>query len=735
MVKDGNRLGNKIKMKKIWFCLGLIFGLSRIVSADTAEIPLYKLAAVKSVDLRCITSEHSVSIGIPERWEIKKVLVVFKYVNSALLSGDLSALTVKINGYPVAQIKLNPIVPEGVAKVAIPPLLLDAGYNDLTFTVVQHGNQENGCEDPCAPELWTIIKLDEAFIHCEYDLKPVPLRLSAIPDFIFDPKIVPCGKVNIIADGITSEEMLNVAGIVASGVALRYDYKKVLFSMSQDIKPNFDNILIGKKEFVGKFLGEKGIAINENEGPLLKITHLPQRGAATDPFHSLIIITGTDLDQVKLSAETFAILSIPLPDTDELVPIKFELPDVSQYSGKFVLMANKKYAFKMLNMDTRTFKGLNPGPADITFRLPPDFLIKQNQSAMLSLSFAYGAGMRDNSVLNILLNGKSVQAVRLNSTYGAVVEGYNIAIPTHLFRAGMNVLTFAPKLIPTMNNNCEPIPTDTLFFTLFENSTFLFPPMPHFVEMPNMELFFLNGFPFTRWPDGHETLLYLTQPTSHTIVSAFDLIGSITQKNGFPLLGIKMTTHKSEKWDGDLIVLGSINTIPENLRDLAPLKLSEKTSIPFPIVRSWKGEKSLAYSTQVSQFGKEKGIIMEFQSPYNLGRAVVLLSAFSPKELLELCEGLLEPALETKCKGDLSLVDLTTSPDYKVFTFEVAEKYFSGKGGKMSRIKATLYSLNKIYLFVLIGVILILGLAIFYLLIRWRKKRLKNEKETETTGI
>jgi len=104
----------------------------------------------------------------------------------------------------------------------------------------------------------------------------------------------------------------------------------------------------------------------------------------------------------------------------------------------------------------------------------------------------------------------------------------------------------------------------------------------------------------------------------------------------------------------------------------------------------------------------------------------LMITALSPKELNTFSKMLLEPAVEGACKGDLALVDLTSAPDYKVFAFDIGKKYFSGKGGKISRMKAYLYSITKYYVYVLIFVLLFLGITIFYLLNRFRKRRLKS---------
>lgn len=713
-------------MKQLFLCIATIFCLAHLAHAAVVEVPLYKFTntLVKSIDLKCISAEYAIPVSVPERWEIERAVMRFQYVNSSSLLENKSTLVVKVNEYPIAQIKLSPIVPEGEVKVAIPAVLLDTGYNNISFAVTQHYTDE--CEDPCAPGLWTTIKVDESILRVEYRLKPVPLRLSAISEFIFDPKIFPRGRVNFIAEGLTSEELINYAGIVASGIALRYDYRQVFFSVSKDIKPNVDNILLGKKDFIYDFLRKKGVEINEGAGALLKITHLPLEKFVRDPHHALIIITGEHTEQVKLAAETFAIMSFPFPDTDEMTPVKFELPDVAQYSGKHMLVPDKKYTLKTLNLETYTFKGLSPNPKEIIFRLPPDFLVKQNQYANLSLHFAYGAGMRNFSVLNVLLNGIHIRAIRLDNELGAIVAGYNLTIPTYLFRAGTNVISFAPMLAPSMSSNCEPKPIDNLFFTIFDNSTFIFPPMPHLVELPRLELFFLNGFPFTRWPDGHETFLFMTQPTSSVIASAFNIIGSITQKNGFPLLEIKMGFHKPDAWDGEIIILGSAESIPDDLKELAPLKLTKNTSVPYPVVKSWRDEKTLAFSGQISDFGKAKGAVMQFKSPYRVGRTILMVTAFSPKELYAFSKMLTEPAVEGACKGDLTLVDLASAPHYKVYSFDIGKKYFSGKGGKISRVKAYIYSMSKYYAYLLVFVFLFLGITVFYLLYRFRKRRLKS---------
>jgi len=747
-------------MKKLWMGVIIFTFFASVIEARTIKVQLYEVSPVKVVDLKGTSAQYEIKIAIPERWKVKTAILHFGYVNSSALSAQNSRLIVKLNGYPLAQIKLNPITPAGEAKILLPARWLKAGYNDLTFCVFQHYTLEE-CEDPSAPELWTTLKLDEAFLQIEYTLKSVPLKLSSVSHFLFDPKIFPCGRVNIITEK-PSAEMFTVASIIASGIALRFDYRKVIFSTSADIKTDCDNILIGRKEFVEKFLKQKETEIGI-KGSFLKIMHLPvedkrknKKRYIKDPHHALLVVSGKDLNEVKLAAETIAIFSFPFPDTDKMEPKEISLPVVYPYMGKLILIPGNKYTFNTLGFTTYTFKGMRPSPKNLTFRLPADLLIKPNQYANLYLHLAYGAGMRSDSALNVLLNGQYITAIHLDDPHGNVFSDYKISIPTYLFQRGYNKITFIPVLTPSITGHCEFIQTKNLFFTLFDDSSFYFPSMSHWIDLPRMELFFQDsGFPFTRWPDGRETLLYLTQSDFKTLGAALNLIGIMGQKIGYPLFQIKIDFQKPQNWKGEIIVLGTVNTIPEDLKKLAPLKLNTTTSrSPYPLLKNMKGEISdslwqkfknpflsivrvqrkttypsvaMSFSKQISGLGPDRGVVMEFQSPYEKGRSVLLLTATSAESLEKLSRALLEPAVQANCQGDLALIDFTL-PYCKVSALKVGKKYYSGNLGHLTKITIYLHTYFWLFFLLLIILLIFLSLIIFHFLKKYRQKRIKNEK-------
>ena len=370
----------KLVVIPVLWVLTLFFVLltGREASAETLRIPLSKLAPTRTVDLKCIIAEHGMPIPIPDRWKVKKVTLSFDYVNSTGILAGKSRMMVKVNNYPVSQINLNPLAPEGSVKLSIPSHLFESGYNNLVFSVTQHYSID--CEQPCAADLWTTLKLDQAYIEIEYTLKQVPLKLTSLSDFLFDPKLMPSGEVNLVMEN-TSPELVTIAGIVSSGIAKRFDYKKVAFTTSTDIKPGRDNVIVGSKNFLQKFLQSKGLKPPQVAGPFLKVMHLPSPGAsalpaAVDSSHALVVVSGADADQMKLAAETLAIVTAAFPNSDEMVVTEFRLPEIAKYGGKLVVTPEKKYSFKTLNFNTYMFKGINPSSKEITFRLPADTFMK-----------------------------------------------------------------------------------------------------------------------------------------------------------------------------------------------------------------------------------------------------------------------------------------------------------------------------------------------------------------------
>ena len=64
---------------------------------------------------------------------------------------------------------------------------------------------------------------------------------------------------------------------------------------------------------------------------------------------------------------------------------------------------------------------------------------------------------------------------------------------------------------------------------------------------------------------------------------------------------------------------------------------------------------------------------------------------------------------------------------YKIVSMSLGEKYFAGKSGKISKLDMYLYRYPWLYYVALAVVVLVLSGAIFFFLLRYRKRRIRGE--------
>ena len=732
------------------FALLALLPLQQAADAEIIKLPLQKFTAMSSMEIRCITGTKSVSIPIPERWKLHKLILDLRYTVSNNMLSDISQMAVKINGNLVTQLKLDHQGPEVGSLIEIPVKYLKTGYNTLSFVTAQH-YLKNGCEQVCAPDLWTDVSLTNSTLQLDYELKPIPLKLGHAAGLIFDPTQFPSASVNLVTD-VSTPQGVTIAGIAASGIARRFDYRKVNFTHSPDIKPGVDNILIGKASFVSDVLLKYGILLDVPKGGLIRIYYLPKSDGGNDGLHALIVITGDQPAAVKIASETFANMSMPYPGTEQMHAYAFSMPDISMDSGRDELVPDKIYKFKTLGVPSITFQGLGgnvvsadhagEGASQLSFRLPSDFLIKQNQSAKLVLNFSYASGLLQDSALSIAVNGVRVHDIHLNNADGGFIKDYKLDIPTYLFKPGSNVVSFEPFL-NVDHKLCELYNLDGPYVSIFGNSTMYFPPMPHFVDMPKLELFTLNGFPFSRWPDGYQTLIYLPKPDGASIDTALDLIGMITQKNGFPLFGTRVVFSDPGKYDGEMLVVGETAALPKSILLHAPLQPAGIANVPYPVSRGWDSETAIALSKQQAGLGSNNGLLMEFESPSVKGRSIIVATAQTEDDLRKFGDALLEPNIQSSIFGDVTLVQLDAQqyaanspaddmtgdqPDaskYEATSMKVGKTYSTGNKGDISYLDAFLYSYKYVFYILVALAVLLLGLIGYWLLKRYRKKRIK----------
>lgn len=707
----------------LFACILLSYPLLSV--AQTIKMHLRDILQVENIRLEGIrgnTDEYEFKLSIPERWQVNQALFTFSYSHSTSLLKNRSQLLFSFRNNPLAQVLLDPLSPEGSISVPIPGRLLTPGYHPFSFSVSQH-SVDDKCEDPTAPELWTWVELANAVIEFDVTLKPVPLRISAVSDFLFDPKNPSAPPVNLIFPDIEyigdinpplteakpvspDPEYIKPVALGASGIALRYDYRSVNFQSSRSPESGMDNLIIGSDAFVKSILTEYDLAqaILDIKGPTLKAFNLKD-----DIYHSLIVITGKTADEVLVAAKAFSLISLPLPDSSSTVVKDIQIPQLDPYTLKNGLDHNKAYTLSSLGFRTHAFKGVSPIPKGFSFRLPSDTHLSPNSQAVLSLNMAYGSSMREDSVLNIQLNDKFVAAIPCKDANGGTYRNYKVELLLSSMNAGYNKLTFAPQLTPLITEQCTMIQTGNLRLTIFEDSTFTMPSIDQWIEMPHLKAFMSDGFPFGRLPDMSDTILLLPDAKKSSFIAALNLVGITSQRTGFPPIGIEFyqTLPLDNDLDKDIIVVSEINSIPETLAKQAPLNLSSSGSVSYPhLARAkgyessqgkgfWsnilprKGSKVSAISLVDSRLvvtrfepliTEDKAAFMQFQSPFNHKRTVLVLTTGGEKDMIKAGSAIWKPGVQASCSGDTTLISLTPRPDkeFETLSMKLGPSYYLG---------------------------------------------------------
>ncbi len=364
------------------------------------------------------------------------------------------------------------------------------------------------------------------------------------------------------------------------------------------------------------------------------------------------------------------------------------------------------------------------------------------------MHLAYGSEMRQDSVVNINLNGNFVGAIPLDDKNGGRFQGYRITFPAYLLNRGHNTITFEPVLTPLETGECILLQTENLRATIYDDSWIELPPMNHWIAMPETALLFQDGFPFAKWPDWRETTLIVAEKNAETAAAAINFLAMICQKNGIQPFEAQFGHQVGRQAGKDLIVIGPISTLPEDLLRHSPV--SPDTPHPFfgelskvKTARSWwKRLEERIFHTEESRFpepqavtarvkmktalGAGRLLLTEFQSPYDNARTVLFVSAEKKKDLERGVLALWKPSVQSKCKDNLVIIE-SEGADFNVYTQRVGKTYHVGEIGPFSRLDYLSHNHPLPFFGGLLLCLIILAYILYRVLKRFKAKRIKHD--------
>ncbi len=647
---------------------------------STVRLPLRQLVGAKEpIYLMMAQSIRTIYLPLSARYSVKSIKLHLSFVNSIALLSERSTLRVMINDKVIAQYYLTRNEPDHTVDIEIPIKYLTIGSNQVQFAVAQHYTLE--CEDPASPELWTQILPDDSYFEAVIGWNKIYPKLSLLQDMI-DQKLWETYQYHVSfpsgSSGGMSPSQLSWGSIVTQGVALNLAYRPLHVSTGSSLLAGVDNIVVGPQNELTQYL--TAAEIGAIDGSFIAVKPLPG-----DPAHFLLVISGRSEEEVSQAAYAFSLINFPLPDSQYAKIDKITLPQKDFWVRNAPVKDPGIYSFRQLGLEkNQSIQGWNTGSVQLETYMPGDLSSEDGANVELRLHFAYGAAFRQDSVLNMFVNREFQYAIRMDDLRGSSTFGYKVYLPVKAFQPGRNLVEIAPKMVPLVTNHCEMIQNENLWFTLYRDSDFVVPHLQRKSRLPNLSLFSQTAFPFSSTPDGTDLAVFVAGKDSTTICAAWTLLGKMAQVSGSVLSHAELSFSVPSGKRKDLVVVGPIDTIPEEVLKDAPVNLQQLGHLRYivqvnptpeataigPIeeilekLRGVPGERNEQESpTTVEMQGTadllDDTVAVSYESPFSRARGALVITAKTSDILYKGIENLQDRLFWDNLSGNLAVWNTT----------------------------------------------------------------------------
>lgn len=679
--------------------------------------------------LRGTDGQATVFLPIATRLEVRRAVLHLVAKNSLSLLQGRSQLQVRLGGRVVAQVPLDPRLPQLEAQIALPLREVKPGYHALTFAVAQHYTME--CEDPSAPELWTEIDTERSWIQLEGGLRqwqPTVAEWGAV----FDNRLWGPQTLLVATPGATVTQQLRWGGLAAQAAALRLAYvplrvRSVLarpgggdtgdrttpVRVASAEWPDADAVLIGTAASLQPLLEANWHA--RIRGPFLALWPLPER-----PGRFALVVSGATEQEVDQALHALALMRTPLPRASAAVVSALQWPSLSEPPGADRVLPGQSVTFAQLGVRTVQWQG-RFGELTVPLVLPADLYSPDESSARLRLRFAVGAGLREDSVINVFVNGLFQTAVALRQPDGGYMRDYAISLPISVFRSGRNELTFAVSMVPTRSGRCEWLQTDNLRLTLFDDSRIEWPQAARLTQLPDLELWQRAAFPHASVAWGRRTSVVVAEPKPQAMAAAWMLAAKLAQVQGSPWLEAHWQAGLDGRWNHDHVLLvGAWADLPPDLQPSALLRKGGGTWLEGVALRASAAGPTVQATAiwDVLQGGLlgEGALLLQTALPGRSAGALTLLTADEPSGLQNQTDALVDPAVWGQLRGDVAWWQGRDD----IFTQSWFDRYTVGEASIWQELSFALWRRPWMGLGALALFVLVLAWVTWNLLRRWR---------------
>ena len=560
---------------------------------------MFTLADVGVTDtivLRGVDSYHSVFFSIPKTQLVKTATMHIQYHFSPGLLPDISHLKVSLNGtlFAVLPVKTHPayVAPSGditpeqklaeeasltasrnqmgallEATVQMPAEML-VPNNELTFEFIGHYTFQ--CEDPSHSTLWSHVD-NSSTIELAGSLIQLPNDLSLLPLPFYDAAVNLHPNIPIVFLTQPSPAAMKAAGIMASYFGILTNDHPVHFPVSIGTIPTGNAIVIS--ESTAQL--PAGLSLPSATGPMIAMKTNP-----TDPYAKLLVISGDNGDDLVTAAQglTLSHGDIFQGETASINGKTFKMDARSPDDAPRWLSTDHITNLGQIT-HTGDLQGDGSVPVAAYMRLPPDIFSSEPQNLSYHMSYRYnGIPLANESSLQVYVNTGYVSSTPMPHTeHGSAVLETVVPVPRYNMRPFSNTIMHKFIFQIAKKGKCQDTAPLNLQGVILKDSYLDISGIPHWVILPDLEIFANAGYPFTRMADLSETAVVLPDaPTPQELEMYLTFMGHFGAQTGYPVTNVSVTNADGMKSDHakDYIVMGTVEDQPalNKLQGSLPVK-------------------------------------------------------------------------------------------------------------------------------------------------------------------
>ncbi len=287
-------------------------------------------------------------------------------------------------------------------------------------------------------------------------------------------------------------------------------------------------------------------------------------GAGKTP---VLVVSGVDDAALFQAAARLTDLAAPLP---EQPAVSFGPRQASPLPTPPALVGGQELSLGELGFSVRRISLSKRYEPAVDIEMPIDFYALDNRKADLILDYDYVPNLSRYAVINVLVNGQHATHVPLDDTAGGQIRGKRVTILLQFLPPGHQPHGVEMSIGPDDVAACHGRKEGERAVTILPSLRLRVPVFARAIQSPDLSLLATTGFPFSQPAQARPSTLLLADPSAQTFSSALMVLAKLTQMTGRPLPGLQIT-HEAPRNDANLLVVGPVIALPDDLLAAAPI--------------------------------------------------------------------------------------------------------------------------------------------------------------------